>query len=205
MRRRYNLYNVGFSARGHLRRHALHYCFLAVCFAVGIAVGCTTAGKLAKTMTVLDVNYLGMIRVLNVNARFGTIFWNRIFGAALFFLAVAFFGNFLLTLPLCHALMIWRGYVVGLNCAVSILFYGAGGLVSALVWVVPHQLILAAALCPLIALSCSLRIGRRGYRGGFDLLFCLRELYPQFLCAYLIVVVLALVEGLLLPMFGVIA
>jgi hypothetical protein len=160
-----------------------------------------TGGSLARSMTALDINYIGMIRVLNINLRFGTIFWNRLLNAAIFFLIVAFCGNLVWTLPFGHALLIWRGYVVGLNCAVLILTYGGGGVISALVCVVPHQLVLSAAMSLLIALSCARRWERRRARREFDFFFCLRGLYPQFLWTYLLIAVFALIEALLLPMF----
>ncbi|MDR1094500.1 MAG: stage II sporulation protein M [Clostridiales bacterium] len=199
--RRFNPYDYGHSVRRHFRRHGLHYCLLALFFAAGIAIGCVTGGKLAGTMTVLDVNYIGMIRVLNVNLRFGTVFWNRVSNAAIFFLLIAFCGNSVWTLPLSHALLIWRGYVVGLNCAALTLFYGAGGVISALVYIVPHQLVLSATMSLLTALSCARRWERRRARREFDFFFCLRGLYPQFLWTYLLIAAFALIEALLLPMF----
>ena len=206
---RYNFsgrgFGFAFDFRGHFRRYGLHYFFLCACFAAGVAIGCGTGASLTRTMTALDVNYVGMVRVLNVNMRFGTVFWNRLLVCAGFMLAVAFFGNFVFTLPFNYVLLILRGYLVGINFAVLITFFGVGGLISALVFVLPNQLILTCALCPLIAFSCSRRFQYRGYRGRVDFLFCLREFYPHFACAFLIVMVLSVVEALILPMFTAVA
>lgn len=51
------------------------------------------------------------------------------------------------TMPLAHLLLIYRGYLFGLNFALIFVFYGFGSIITAVLVILPCQLVTLFALC----------------------------------------------------------
>lgn len=141
---------------------------------------------------------LGQLREINLED-----FYCGLAGSSSAFLArtLSLFVNVLLLsllslspflLPLAEALFVYRGYLFGLNFALIFIFYGFGSSLTAIVIILPCQLLTLFVLVMFALVLSKMNCNCKKY-GGCD---CNRVLF--ILLAFLTLVLINLVETLLL-------
>lgn len=188
-----------FSIKAHFSERWLRYLIAGGCAVAGIIVGCVNVSRLAHYMSVAEIKYFGVIRLLGVNVRFGTVFWNRLLITAGSFGVIILFSCHFTLLPGGYLFLVYRGYVLGLNAALWISIYGMGGLLNALIFIIPHQLILTCG-CTVLLAFCQTRClsGRRGAFAACDY----RWLLPRAGAVCGVMAVLWLLEAIITPFFS---
>ncbi len=137
---------IKFSAENALKNNKFKFVFTSILIVVSIVVGVivaikTNAGGTFKMLQ--DINYKGFKDgVVASSSAFFSRSFSLLFNVLLLFLLSLSTWLF----PVAEVLFCYRGYLFGLNFALIFIFYGFGSMISAIIIVLPCQLLIFVVL-----------------------------------------------------------
>lgn len=160
--------------------------FIAICTGVFIAI---------KSHNNYSLGYLQEIDVCDFYTGFvasASAFFSRSISLVVNVVILTGLSFSIYLFPLSQILFIYRGYLFGLNFALMFIFYGVGGIFTAIVIVLPCQLITLFVLVMFYMIFCNINRNCQKY-GNCD---CNRFVFV--LSALFLVILINLLETLLL-------
>ena len=131
------------NVRRSKKQMLIFVCFLAGGFLFGLIFG--TRGIYADIMFADSMHYA--LRIFTGQTGFFTLIFRGVLINAQFFLLIFIFSLSVYLAPLNYLFFCYKGYVYGAAVTVFTRTLGMGGFATAMILVLPQQLILMAALC----------------------------------------------------------
>ncbi|MBP2649780.1 MAG: stage sporulation protein [Firmicutes bacterium] len=191
----------------HLRANIVAYFFMTLIFLVGVVVGALAVKTLPEDQKLELAGYLkiffqGLVQeTANTSdvSLFSNILINNFKAIALMWL----FGFTVIGIPLVLFIVFTRGFVIGFTVGFLVNEYVAKGLAFALAAILPHNFfsVPAVLVAGVSAMSYSLLLVRRRFRGKISLLYEAMRYTAVCLVMLAVMVVASIVEVYISPVF----
>ena len=140
------LYGVKQSISEHFACYKFFYILLGVCALIGIVVGLITGFRYSADMKLEHLSDALLLKFIERDISIVSLFFTRFFIALGLFVLI-WLSN--LKPWLCFItpiIIIYRAFLIGLNCAVLIVLFKLGGIINVLVVYIPTQIIMLGCL-----------------------------------------------------------
>lgn len=175
---------------------------IIICFAMvmSILTGIFTAAKNVDTYSLVNFDDYSISRFLSGDLGTWELFFSRMvsYGTSILVIFVMSFSIFFSPISIC--VIIFRGYLLGINCTFLVALFGLGGIISSLLIVFPCQL----AILFLLSIYTVLTISRASFKRKFGYK-CQNGKSNNFALCLLFVLAITLInliETLLLSVFS---
>ena len=189
--------NFTYICLSFFRVNKIRLCVLGFVLLVGFLTGIFTAIKYAGGCEILNFNDYGLTQFANGNIASSKLFFERLLSYTCFcaILLVCSLAPFLF--PIGLFVIAFRSYLLGLNACLLIIMYGLGGIRTAIIIIIPAQIIMLALGCLFFCIVRNRAICKKKYGKIYGLNSFL--LFGVFI---LLLTIVNLLETILLLLFS---
>ena len=149
----YKLYNLKYNIYNYISNNKGKLIIFVFVTLVAILTGILTAIKLSSSASGISLSDFSMIIFVDGDAHTVSVMFSRFLSCLVMSVLLLIFSfNYYLSV-IGYCLIVYRGYLIGLNCAILIIFCGFGGILNSILIIFPCQLII---MCLLGLMFCML-------------------------------------------------
>ena len=195
-------YNTGYiiksSAKKYFATHKTMFVFLSLLFLVALITGVFTGIKGADNISINNINDKTLIKYFKGDSGPFAFFITRLLKYIFAILFLFFCGKTRFCGVMVSCFIIFMSYSLGLNSTVFILLFGIGGMVNAIIVIIPVRIVVLALYIIMACLaSKNSYIIKRYRKCCFDY-----KMLIKWIWFLLVLVVVTLIETIFINMFS---
>lgn len=188
--------NFKYSSLYFIKENKIKVFIFSFIFLFALITGIFTITKYLEIGT-LSKDYLLFDYVENDFGKFESLF-NRFLSGGFVLIVISLCSISIILLPVGLIVWIYRAYLIGYNCTILIICYGLNGILTALIVILPCQLILSALFLLFFCISLEKLHCRKN-----KICSCINmNLFKIILLFLLLIFIISLLEFLLLLLFN---
>lgn len=189
--------NLKYTVLSFIKVNKIRLFILLFLTVVGFLTGVFTAIKYLNGGQVFNFNDYGISEFANGNIATSSLFFKRLISYSCFLLILLICSLTAFLFPIGCFVIVYRSYLLGLNIAIMVALYGLGGILTALLIILPIQLLIIAMSCLFFCMIRNRCLIKKKYGKAIGL-----NAFLIFLIFILILTLLNLIETLLLILFS---
>lgn len=202
----YIMKNISFSknystfkyrALDSLRKNRKVAFFLILFSVIGLFTGIFAAIRYFNGFTIIDFNDFSVSAYLSGELGNSVLFYSRIFSTIAISIIIWISSISIFMLPVGLVIVIYRSYLLALNCTMIVLFNGLGGIISSLFIIFPCQIITMFLI--ILFVSYAFRYAYIKRRFGLCNEF---KIWKKFIIFFVLILIVNLIETFLLFIFS---
>lgn len=172
--------------------------FFLILFAIiGLFTGLFAGIRYFNGFTIIDFNDFSISAYLSGGLGTSALFYSRLFSTLVVSTIIWISSLSIFLLPASLVIIIYRSYLLALNCSIIVLFNGLGGIVSCLFIVLPCQLIMMFLIIMFASYAFKYAYSKRRFGSCNDF-----KIWKKFLVFFFLILLINLLETLLLFIFS---
>lgn len=171
--------------------------FLIIFAVIGLFTGLFAGIRYFNGYTIIDFNDFSISAYLNGELGTSSLFYSRLFSTVMVSIIIWISSISIYLLPMSLIVIIYRSYLLALNCTIIILFNGLGGIISCLFIIIPCQLI--AMLLIVMFASYAFKYSYIKRHFGFCNEF---KIWKKVMLFFFLILIINLIETLFLFVFS---